>query len=88
MNLPIARYRAPAKLNLGLEIVGRRPDGYHELVTIFQTLALYDEVTVAPRAAGRPHPRRRPDARGRGQSDPAGLRARSRRTPTSPRARR
>ena len=52
MNPPIVRYRAPAKLNLGLEIVGRRPDGYHELVTIFQTLALYDEVTVAPAPPG------------------------------------
>lgn len=52
MNPPIARYRAPAKLNLGLEIVGRRPDGYHELVTIFQTIALYDELTVVPAPPG------------------------------------
>lgn len=52
MNPPIARHRAPAKLNLGLEIVGRRPDGYHELVTIFQTIALYDEITVAAAPPG------------------------------------
>lgn len=52
MSAAIARYRAPAKLNLGLEIVGRRPDGYHELVTIFQTIGLYDEITIAPAAAG------------------------------------
>jgi 4-diphosphocytidyl-2-C-methyl-D-erythritol kinase len=32
----------PAKVNLGLEVVGRRPDGYHELVTILQTVSLYD----------------------------------------------
>ena len=52
MSKPIARHRAPAKLNLGLEIVGRRPDGYHELVTIFQTIALYDELTIAPAPPG------------------------------------
>ncbi|HEY8597724.1 MAG TPA: 4-(cytidine 5'-diphospho)-2-C-methyl-D-erythritol kinase [Thermomicrobiales bacterium] len=52
MNRAIARHRAPAKLNLGLEIIGRRPDGYHELVTIFQTIALYDEITVATAAPG------------------------------------
>ncbi|MFO7945929.1 MAG: 4-(cytidine 5'-diphospho)-2-C-methyl-D-erythritol kinase [Armatimonadota bacterium] len=40
------RYRAPAKINIGLEIVGRRDDGYHDLVTIFQTVGLYDTVTV------------------------------------------
>ncbi|MGH9173909.1 MAG: 4-(cytidine 5'-diphospho)-2-C-methyl-D-erythritol kinase, partial [Vicinamibacterales bacterium] len=32
----------PAKINLGLEVVGRRPDGYHELVTILQTVSLFD----------------------------------------------
>jgi 4-diphosphocytidyl-2-C-methyl-D-erythritol kinase len=36
--------RAPAKLNLALEIVGRRPDGYHDLVTLFQTIDLSDEI--------------------------------------------
>lgn len=38
----------PAKINLGLEVVGRRPDGYHELVTIFQALSLADTLTVEP----------------------------------------
>ena len=38
----------PAKINLGLEIAGRRPDGYHELVTIFQAISLADTLTVAP----------------------------------------
>ena len=37
---------ARAKLNLYLEIVGRRPDGYHELRTLFQTISLGDELVV------------------------------------------
>lgn len=40
--------RVPAKVNLHLGVGPRRPDGYHELVTVFQALSLYDEVTVAP----------------------------------------
>lgn len=40
------RERAPAKLNLGLAVVGRRDDGFHELVTIFQTVDLWDDVTL------------------------------------------
>ena len=38
----VHRWAAPAKLNLMLHIVGRRPDGYHELQTVFQLIALYD----------------------------------------------
>lgn len=40
------RLRAHAKINLHLEILGRRPDGFHELETVFQTIALHDDVTV------------------------------------------
>lgn len=36
---------SPAKLNLFLHIVGRRPDGYHELQTLFQFLDYGDEIT-------------------------------------------
>lgn len=36
----------PAKVNLYLRIVGRRPDGYHDLVTVMQPLTLADELTV------------------------------------------
>jgi 4-diphosphocytidyl-2-C-methyl-D-erythritol kinase len=43
---------APAKLNLFLHIVGRRPDGYHELQTCFQFVDLCDQVTIAPREDG------------------------------------
>jgi len=37
---------APAKINLYLKITGRRPDGYHELNTLMQKLALYDQLEL------------------------------------------
>ena len=48
---------APAKLNLFLHILGRRPDGYHELQTCFQFVDLCDEITHrgAHRRADSPH---------------------------------
>lgn len=39
---------APAKLNLGLEITGRRDDGYHNLRTLFCTISLFDRLTISP----------------------------------------
>ncbi len=39
------RARAYAKINLGLEVLFRREDGYHELRTIFQTIDLYDRLS-------------------------------------------
>ena len=38
--------RAPAKINLQLAVGPRRADRYHDLVTIFQAISLYDDVTV------------------------------------------
>jgi 4-diphosphocytidyl-2-C-methyl-D-erythritol kinase len=39
---------APAKLNLFLHVTGQRPDGYHELQTLFQLLDWGDEVSIEP----------------------------------------
>lgn len=45
---PALRVRAHAKINISLRVVGRRADGYHELRTVFQSLALHDTVIVEP----------------------------------------
>lgn len=42
------RLTAHAKINWYLEITGKRPDGYHTLETVFQTIALGDELTFEP----------------------------------------
>jgi len=38
-----------AKINLDLRVLGTRPDGFHNLKTVFQSLALFDNVTVTAR---------------------------------------
>ena len=38
--------KAPAKINLTLDIVGKRADGYHDVAMVMQTVSLYDTVTV------------------------------------------
>ncbi len=38
--------RAPAKVNLHLEVLRQRHDGYHDIETIFQAIKIYDRVTV------------------------------------------
>ena len=43
---------APAKLNLLLRVVGRRPDGYHLLQTVFQFIDLCDELYFDFRSDG------------------------------------
>jgi 4-diphosphocytidyl-2-C-methyl-D-erythritol kinase len=43
---------APAKLNLMLNIVGQRPDGYHELQTVFQLIGISDWLNVVPTEDG------------------------------------
>lgn len=44
--------RAPAKVNLGLRVLGRRADGYHEIETIMQALELHDDVVAERKASG------------------------------------
>ena len=46
------RLKSFAKINLGLEVLGLRSDGYHELRTLFQTIDLYDDVVLRPRPRG------------------------------------
>src|ERR1043166_5302867 len=44
--MPEVRVPALAKINLRLEILGKRADGFHELRTIFQTISLKDELRL------------------------------------------
>jgi len=46
------RLKSYAKINLGLEVLGLREDGYHELRTLFQTIDLHDDVVLRPRRRG------------------------------------
>ena len=38
--------RSYAKINLGLHILGKRPDGYHEVRTVLQTIGLHDRLIL------------------------------------------
>lgn len=43
---------APAKVNLCLKVLGQRPDGYHDLFTVMQTLSLCDELLIESAGPG------------------------------------
>ena len=44
---PRAFALAPAKINIGLEVTGRRSDGFHDVVSILQTVSLYDRLELS-----------------------------------------
>ncbi len=45
------RVRTPAKVNLYLGVLGTRPDGYHEIETLFQAIDLFDELIIRESAS-------------------------------------
>lgn len=44
----MADIKAPAKINLTLEVLGKRPDGFHEIRSVIQTIDLYDTLRFSP----------------------------------------
>ena len=40
------KVRAYGKLNLTLDVLGRRPDGYHLLDTVMQSISVWDELDI------------------------------------------
>ena len=46
------RIKAFAKINLGIEVLGKRPDGYHDILTLFQSIDLADVLEMEELAGG------------------------------------
>jgi 4-diphosphocytidyl-2-C-methyl-D-erythritol kinase len=46
---PAVTARAHAKINLDLRVLGTRPDGFHEIRTVFQAISLHDVIACVPR---------------------------------------
>lgn len=46
------KVRAYAKINLGLHVLGKRPDGYHTIETVFRLVNLYDEIEILQNETG------------------------------------
>lgn len=49
--------KAYAKINISLDIARKRDDGYHEIITVMQTVSLADDITITPDGSGRVHAR-------------------------------
>lgn len=50
--MKIIKIKSPAKINLGLKVVGKRSDGYHNIETIFQMVSLYDYIKLSESDTG------------------------------------
>jgi 4-diphosphocytidyl-2-C-methyl-D-erythritol kinase len=48
----VLRIKAHAKINLSLKILGKRPDGFHEIESLMQSVSLYDLLTLTPIPSG------------------------------------
>ena len=46
------RKLAPAKINLFLHVLRKRPDGYHDIASLMRKITLFDELTFLPRPEG------------------------------------
>ena len=44
--VPTMKLRALAKINLGLDVTGKREDGYHEVRMVMQTIQMYDQLEI------------------------------------------
>jgi len=47
-SMDIISLKAYAKINLALDVIGKRPNGYHDVRMIMQTIKLYDKITIKP----------------------------------------
>lgn len=47
--------KAYAKLNISLDVTARRPDGYHDMLMLMQTISICDELTIQPERDGLVH---------------------------------
>lgn len=52
MPIDMCVIQAPAKVNLCLHVLGKRPDGYHELEMLMQRVSLYDQVQIETNTSG------------------------------------
>ena len=52
-NIPMIKVKCPAKINLTLEVVNRREDGFHNIKSVMQMIGLYDFLTINLRPADR-----------------------------------
>ena len=46
------RSKAPAKINLLLRVLRKRPDGYHDLASVMQQISIYDELEYSLQQEG------------------------------------